>query len=266
MLMSIKINKILSRLGIKITKTKNLEEIYKTLMHSKKSSFTLEFLKLIDPKQIQRVFELLSFSNSQFHQDLMVLSELDFPFNGYFVEFGAHNGIELSNTLLLERKFDWSGILVEPCISSFQKIQINRESQALNYALHAKGGLQLDFIETTRSEISSLNKYISFDFHARERKSSVVRRYKVPTISLQELLELRQAPKVIDYLSIDTEGGEFEIIEHFDFTRYKFKVISIEHNFSENRDKIRNLLEKNGYFRKYDSLNVVDDFYVLSEL
>jgi hypothetical protein len=71
------------------------------------------------------------------------LAESSFPRNGNFIEFGTPNCIELSNAMLLERKFDWSEILVELCISSFQIIQINRETRALNYEVHAESGLHL---------------------------------------------------------------------------------------------------------------------------
>ena len=53
-------------------------------------------------------------SRSQLRQDLFVLSQLDFKRNGYFVEFGATNGFNLSNTHLMEKEFGWTGILAEP--------------------------------------------------------------------------------------------------------------------------------------------------------
>ena len=65
------------------------------------------------------------------------------------------------------------------------------------------------------------------------------------------LLTKYNAPKEIDYLSIDTEGSEFEILNNFDFDRHQIKVITCEHNFTPMRSKIFDLLIRNGYARKY---------------
>ena len=68
------------------------------------------------------------------------------------------------------------------------------------------------------------------------------------------------APKLIDYLSIDTEGSEFEILKNFDFNNFKFRVITCEHNFSDNREKIYKLLTDNGYIRKFVKILVICNF------
>lgn len=47
---------------------------------------------------------------AQHLQDLFVLSELDYKTDGFFVEFGATDGLSISNTWLLEKYFNWKGI------------------------------------------------------------------------------------------------------------------------------------------------------------
>ncbi|ABB36240.1 conserved hypothetical protein [Synechococcus sp. CC9605] len=61
------------------------------------------------------MINLLIKSNSQIGADLICLHQLNYKENGYFVEFGAYDGIDHSNTLLLESEFNWTGLLVEPC-------------------------------------------------------------------------------------------------------------------------------------------------------
>ena len=74
-------------------------------------------IKLPLPKQnASQVMKYLSKSKSQLRQDLFVLSFLDFKTNGFFVEFGVTDGIELSNTYLMEKEFAWSSILAEPAM------------------------------------------------------------------------------------------------------------------------------------------------------
>ena len=66
--------------------------------------------------------------HSQLKQDLFVLLETGFKRGGYFVEFGATNGIDLSNTYLLEREFGWTGILAEPATAWHEALQRNRNA------------------------------------------------------------------------------------------------------------------------------------------
>ena len=73
------------------------------------------------------------------------------------------------------------------------------------------------------------------------------------------------APKVIDYLSFDIEGSEYEILSHFDFESYKFRVITCEHNYTKMREKIYDLLISKGYRRKYVGLSELDDWYIYNK-
>ena len=71
--------------------------------------------------------------------------------------------------------------------------------------------------------------------------------------------------KEIDYLSIDTEGSEFEILKSVDLDKYKFKFISVEHNYSKNREEIYHLLTDKGYKRIMTNISKWDDYYVNTE-
>jgi hypothetical protein len=73
------------------------------------------------------------------------------------------------------------------------------------------------------------------------------------------------APKTIEYLSIDTEGSEYEILSGFNFSKYDFRVITCEHNFSPQREKISSLLTEKGYLRLFERISDFDDWYVRAE-
>jgi hypothetical protein len=66
----------------------------------------------------------------------------------------------------------------------------------------------------------------------------------------------------VDYLTVDTEGSEFEILKGFDFGKYEIGLITVEHNHTPNRDRIYQLLSRNGFVRKFDGLSQWDDWYV----
>jgi hypothetical protein len=86
--------------------------------------------------------------------------------------------------------------------------------------------------------------------------------YDVETVSLLDALDEHGAPRVIDYLSIDTEGSEFEILNAFDFSQYRFSVITCEHNYAPQRELIHELLTLKGYRRVHRDITQFDDWYV----
>ena len=76
-----------------------------------------------------------------------------------------------------------------------------------------------------------------------------------------DLLIENNAPEYIDYLSIDTKGSELRILQAFDFSKFSFGIISIEHNFREDRKLIFNLLTNAGYKRRFENISKWDDWY-----
>jgi hypothetical protein len=86
--------------------------------------------------------------------------------------------------------------------------------------------------------------------------------YNVETISLADLLYQYSAPEIISYLSIDTEGAEYEILKEFPFDTYSFLYISVEHNYRPERENIRDLLSKYGYRNILDHVSECDDWFI----
>ena len=77
---------------------------------------------------LNKLISLIPQSKSQITQDLFVISESNFKKNGFFVEFGACDGIRFSNTYILEKVFGWEGILAEPGRNWSSQLAMNRES------------------------------------------------------------------------------------------------------------------------------------------
>jgi hypothetical protein len=113
-------------------------------------------------------------------------------------------------------------------------------------------------------EYSTLDSYSNSDHHQPIRNQG--KRYSVETVSLEELLSFYDAPRNISYLSIDTEGSEYSILQAFDFSKFTFDLITVEHNFTESRLRIKNLLNENGYIRILDEYSEWDDWYVSKEV
>jgi len=199
-------------------------------------------------------------SKSQLKQDIFVLLEMDFMRDGFFVEFGATNGVDLSNTYLLEKAFNWSGILAEPGIQWHESLKANRSAFIETDCVWSETGKSLSFMELDHGEFSTLEKFSDNDDHKRSNK--IFQKRQVTTISLEDMLIKYNAPHKIDYLSIDTEGSEFDILKDFDFKKYDISIITCEHNFTNSREKIHSLLASNGYVQKYSGASKFDDWFV----
>lgn len=205
-------------------------------------------------------------SKAQLLQDLFVLFILMEKRNGYFVEFGAGNGFNLSNTYLLENEYSWSGILAEPARCWHSDLVKNRKCKIDYRCVWGQSKSVLEFNEVEDlPEFSTIKGFTELDKHHAIRKARS-KFYQVETITLDDLLAQNGAPKNIDFLSIDTEGSEFEIIKCFHFENYNIKTIAIEHNYTHNREKIFNHLSSHGYIRVLETLSAWDDWYISREL
>ncbi len=223
----------------------------------------------------QRTFiaTYLPFSTSQYAQDLFVISEMkNINLSPFFVEFGATDGIMWSNTYLLEKYFNWNGILSEPAKTWHNQLKQNRSTYIDTRCVFSSTGEKVEFSEVlnpneqylvSSAELSTIKSYTNTnDWATSVRKNNSIT-YDVETVSLNDLLLEYNAPENIGFLSIDTEGSEYMILQNFDFNKYKVDIISIEHNFnSKSRNDIFDLLTKNGYTRKYEDISGADDWYV----
>jgi hypothetical protein len=158
--------------------------------------------------------------------------------------------VDLSNTYLLEKKFKWQGVICEPDKRLHTNILAKRKC----------------FLET-KPVSGSFNKNVYFSYKglydscASSYYSSSAKKLK--SISLNNLIKKYQLGKNIDYISIDTEGNEFDIIKNFDFSKYNVNIFTIEHNFKKNKRKsIYKILKKNNYKRIFKYISYMDDWYI----
>jgi FkbM family methyltransferase len=201
-------------------------------------------------------------SKSQLGQDLLALIASGTGKRGFFVEFGSADGVALSNSFLLEKELGWSGILCEPSRSWHEDLKRNRSCIVDTRCVYSKTGEQISFSENYIGELSGITEFTGDDHHGLINRTTDS--YQVETISLLDLLKHHNAPKHIEFLSVDTEGSEFEILYAFDFSQYTFGAICVEHNYLENRPKVKQLLLANGYRQVYPELSDFDDWFVLA--
>ena len=199
--------------------------------------------------------------HSQFGQDLKVLKHYNNKKKGFFIEIGAFDGLINSNSYILEKKHQWQGICIEPIPTFFKELTTNRpDCTNIPYAAYNENDLNVEMIEMLG--LSSITTDADKWLDTITKKG--VAKHKVTTKTLTTILEDNNAPKFIDYLSIDTEGSELKVLQGIDFTKYTFGYITIEHNRIEpRRQQIRQLLEQNGY-SFIEEIAQVDDVFQYS--
>lgn len=190
------------------------------------------------------------FPRSQFLQDVWVLRATRHQRDGFFVEVGAGDGRYLSNSYLLETSFGWRGALCEPNPSSARKVRTLRPATLL--LEHAVSDASGDTVHLTNSA---------------ERSAVVTgagRETTVPvtTITPTEVLLAADAPDVVDYLSIDTEGSEPTILRSWPWDAYHVRFLTVEHNHVRGRlRELDGILLPKGYRRVMQAWSGVDAWY-----
>jgi FkbM family methyltransferase len=207
---------------------------------------------------------------SQIEQDKYYIENIvNFKCNGVFLDIGAYDGITGSNTYFLEKYLNWTGVLVECNPYVIETCRSNRKSPVCDKAVFNNittmnfvipggediigGKQQLAGIET---ELRDESKHY---FSKAYQNSEIV---KVNTITMNDIFE-KYNLSIVDYMSLDIEGGEFGALKDFNFEKYKILYIAVEHaNIKSNQDKIYNLLISKGY--KLVRNNKWDDEYMYS--
>lgn len=279
------INRLMSRIGLSlvntsrhelaITKSESFEKLIKTTWFTDWTFIPL--LNKLSDNEKQAIYPYILLSKSQIAQDLFVVSQSSSPeFPRFFVEFGATDGIKLSNTYILEKYLGWQGIVAEPAKIWHNQLIKNRSCAIDFNCVTNSSGKLVEFLEASTdpndemasAELSSISSFAESvdnqDEHT-ERRLRNSKKYMVPTISLNDLLLKHSAPRDMGYLSIDTEGSELSILKTLDFDQYSFRVITVEHNYiNKNRESIHSLLSSHQYRRVFEDISLWDDWYVLS--
>jgi len=179
---------------------------------------------------------------SQVGQDKWVCEELNYKKDGYFLDIGSHDGVWYSNTYCLEKELNWSGICVEAKKETFDLLAANRNCVCVNKAIYSKNGL-IKFAAT------------SMDYEGVKAclQAQVVSNssFFVQAITMETLIKENDVPNFIDYVSIDVEGADYDVLLGFPFDTHKVGLWTIEDNAyidgGRLKEKIKKIMIKNGY-------------------
>ena len=187
----------------------------------------------IFPKKFKTFFKKFRKFNALNKLDQKMLDYINYS-DGFFIECGANDGVDQSNTWYFEKYLNWNGILIEPLKKQFIELKKNRSqiNHFYNVALCAENNI--NSIEITENDLlsKSLNK---FD---KGKKIS-----NFDAITLTKILDEISAPNLIDFFSLDVEGFEDQVIKGINFNKYNFKFLLIE----TTNDLVVKFLNNNNY-------------------
>lgn len=189
--------------------------------------------------------------------DVWVLSKFKKP--GFYVDVGCADGIEYSNSIELERQ-GWDGI----CIDAYPRNFETRSCIIEKAILGSENGKEVTFIYSEdKPNLSGISEGLGW--HMQTVLQSKHRKETHITRRLGDILDKYNAPQFIEYMNLDIEGGELDVLSTFPFDKYSFGCMTVEHNFEEpKRTHIRNLLQSKGYV--FEKEVKWDDWYVNANL
>ncbi len=208
---------------------------------------------------------------SQLFQDVCASFIIGNKFEKTFLEFGATDGFEMSNTYMLENELSWKGALSEPSPQWHKSLKENRKnSKIITKCIWKNSGEKLDFFMSETGMYSTLNDFIDYDIKTMSGNNDLRKKNGkliiVDTISLNDVVKEYFNNICPSYISIDTEGSEYEILKTFNLNYYRPKLFTIEHNYTENETKIDDFLITHNYVRIFRKLTSFDAWYVPSEI
>jgi len=181
--------------------------------------------------------------------DLFVCLKLKYKQNGYFVEFGAGDGIKASNTYLLEQNFNWKGLVAEPAKGFHNSLVTNRKNCIVDFGcVGPVTGEKVYFLE----EQEGKRMYSHVLGYPGSKSFVYSNKYILETVSLNDLLNRNNCPKVIDFLSMDMKGGELETLQKYDFKERTILIFCVDYSYQHIKDQsntvfIKRLMLENGY-------------------
>ncbi len=207
---------------------------------------------------------------SQLYQDVFASFIVGDKFDKTFFEFGATDGIDLSNSYMLETYLNWKGALSEPSPQWHCELKKNRpNTKIITDCVWSESEKILDFFVSDVGVLSSLNDFKESDkvsmpgnTSARLKSGEII---SVKTISLNDVIEKTFGLKTPSYVSIDTEGSEYEVLKSFNFKKFRPIVFTIEHNYTELQTKIDELMKTSDYVRVFKKITLFDAWYITRE-
>ena len=182
--------------------------------------------------------------------------------NGFFVDVGAHDGISINNTLYFERYNGWTGINIEPIESVYNKLVTNRPFCInINCAVsNTDGNAEFILNKGYTEMISGLKSSYDGRHLSRLQKENIMTNstteiVNVCTKRLETIFD-EQGVTCVNYMSVDVEGGEYDVIKSINFDKVFIDVIGFENNYNDMSVPIVKYLESKNFRVCHKSMDI----------
>ena len=167
--------------------------------------------------------------------------------NGFFIELGANDGVKQSNTLCLEKFYGWRGILIEPHPETFHSLVKNRSKEnhffnCVCVSFDSTGkSLELRYSDLMTIQLSDGLDIADPIKHAENGaqflNGDAPYNFKSDACTLDEILTKVRPPNPIDFLSLDVEGAEFQVLSGVNLSKWNISNICVESRDIERVEK-----------------------------
>lgn len=175
--------------------------------------------------------------------------------DGFYVELGANDGVNQSNTLYFEMKRNWKGVLVEPTPHNFILCSEQRSNKNKIFCNACVGFDYKDkYVDIKYANLMTISENLDLDLENKEAHIQAGEKHLTEkdrvfsfgsvAATLNSLLEKANAPSVIDFISLDVEGAELEVLKGINFEQFSFKYMLIE---VRDLKRVEGFLKNHGY-------------------
>lgn len=224
--------------------------------------FFQKYLHMILPSFLVKFIRAIKNSFNRNYIGYVALNNLDKQLeaycnyqDGYYVELGANDGITQSNSFYFEKKKNWKGVLIEPSPNNYLKCRQNRDpSNKFFCNACVSFDFKEEYVEMIYANLMTVSHNLEKDI---DSESSFLKRslkyldkyedhftFGAKAKTLTDLLIEADSPNIIDFLSLDVEGSEMEVLKGLDFKKFHFHFLLIE---SRSIDILKNFLLTHGY-------------------
>jgi FkbM family methyltransferase len=189
----------------------------------------------------------MNFYSQQKEDEILFQKYLNYN-NGFFIELGAMDGIQYSNTYFFELNLGWSGILIEPNYN----INILRHNRPNSYCYNVAISQKNDFVEFIGDGALGGIKNLMSDQHINgwninRDDSKIIKSVTLKSI-LNDVTQINKKINKVDFLSLDVEGGELEVLKSYDWSIpiYVILIEMSDYNLEKNQE-CRDIMISNGF-------------------
>jgi FkbM family methyltransferase len=186
---------------------------------------------------------------AQHGEDVFLMDYFEDHTQGVFVEIGAYDGIQFSNTYALEQ-LGWTGLLVEAHPDNVEACRRNRPRSVVEHCAmagpEASGTVTFNVVMGRGGDLLSAVSPDEKHVIRCRREGEGIRTVSVPCMGFDGLMQRHPLPR-IDFLSIDIEGGEIDALRGVDFERLRPRLILLEANGREERERLHQFMAQRAY-------------------